>query len=596
MAHKFHNPCNCWKQLAALISFSLQALPLFAADFTDPSIVSVPSTIVSSTSNASAAPAVTSFTLIDADTDQPVQGYENLTDGAIIDPTIIAISRLNIRANTNSAPVGSVSLVLDDVRHVENVSPFALFGNSGDNYSTGRLALGNHVLTAIPYAQDYATGPAGTSLTISFTVAQATPTPTPTPSPTATPQPTATPSATPNPTATPTPTPTPITSVALSWNGSTSANIAGYRVAYGATSGIYTQRLDVGNKTAAVISGLTGGQTYYFAVSAYNTSAAESAPSNEVSFNTGSATSTTTTSLPSSTPAGTTASSSSSSSSSPAGQTTTPATSSTSSTTSSYLTNLSTRVHVGTNNNVEIVGFTITGTERKTVIVRALGPTLRQFGVAGVLADPMLEIHDRSGNVIASNDGWQSSQAAIFATGGRYHAFQPANALEPAIAITLPGGTYSVVVHGKNNSQGIALAEIYDLAPANASKLSNISTRALVGTGDNVLVGGVTVKGSSALQVVIRALGPSLARYGITNSLANPAMSLYNGDGTLVRSTDNWTDNSAQANQLMTSGYAPGDQREPAMMTLLAGGTYTAVVKGQNNTTGVALFDAYTLN
>jgi Fibronectin type III domain len=525
--------------------------------------------------------AVTSFTLINADTDAVVPGYETLGDGAVIVADSVPISRLNIRANTNSGAIGSVRFALDDSRHIENISPFTLFGNDRDNYYAGRLALGRHVLTATPFSQDAASGSAGTSLTISFTVIQAIPTPTPTPS--ATPQPTATPT----PSATPTPTPTPITSVALSWNASTSANIAGYRVSYGVASATYTERVDVGNKTSAHISGLTEGRTYYFAVRAYNTSGAESVASNEVSFNTSSG-STATMVASATRPVSAT-------STSPGSQSTTPLTSSTT-TNSVYFSNLSTRAHVGTNDNVEIVGFTITGAEQKTVVVRVLGPTLAQFGVTDVLPDPVIEILDARGKVIASNDGWRNTQAALFLAGARYHSLQPGSSAEPAIAVTLPAGAYTAVVHGKNNTQGIALAEIYDLSGGNDSKLSNISTRALVGRNDNVLIGGLTVTGSSGLKVVIRALGPSLARYGITNSLANPAMSLYNGNGTLVRSTDNWTENSAQANQLMTSGYAPTDPREPAMMMLLSGGTYTAVIKGQNNTVGVALFDAHTLN
>jgi hypothetical protein len=208
----------------------------------------------------------------------------------------------------------------------------------------------------------------------------------------------------------------------------------------------------------------------------------------------------------------------------------------------------------------------------------------------------MLEIHDARGHTIASNDGWRVAQASLFAEGGRYHAFQPSNDLEPAIVITLPPGAYTAVVRGKNNAQGVALAEIFDVSQGNGCKLSHLSARALVGTGENVMAGRVIVTGTTGLKTVIRVLGPSLARSGITNPLGNPRMSFYNSNGVLLHSANNWTENPVQANLLRTSGYAPSDLHEPALIMLLPAGAYTAVVTGENNTTGVALFDTYSLN
>jgi hypothetical protein len=257
---------------------------------------------------------------------------------------------------------------------------------------------------------------------------------------------------------------------------------------------------------------------------------------------------------------------------------------------------LSSRFHVGIGSDVGMEGFYVSGSARKTIVARVLGPSLTRFGVRGVLANPMLEIHDARGNIIASNDGWRLAQASAFAEGGRYHSLQPASDLEPAILLNLPAGAYTAIVRGKNNTQGIALAEIYDVSEGNGSELSHLSTRAFVGTGDDLLIGRLSVSGDTSMKVVVRILGPSLARYGITNSLANPRMNIYNSNGVLLHSAANWTENPVQANLLRTSGYAPADQREPALMMMLPPGAYAAVVSGENNTTGVALFDSYSLN
>lgn len=210
--------------------------------------------------------------------------------------------------------------------------------------------------------------------------------------------------------------------------------------------------------------------------------------------------------------------------------------------------------------------------------------------------NPMLEIRDARDNVIASNDGWRIAQGSFFAEGGRYHAYQPGNELEPAIAITLPAGAYSAIVRGKNNTQGVATVQIFDVSPGDGAKLNHISSRAMVGPSENALIGHVLVAGNSSMKIVVRVLGPSLTRYGITNPLLTPQLSFYNSNGVLLHYASNWTENPVQANLLRSSGYAPPDQREPALLMTLPAGAYTAVVTGDNNTTGMALFDAYTLN
>jgi Fibronectin type III domain len=604
MDTKSHKPCNVYNKTAALLAAAVALLtpPLWADEL-------VSSSSANDLASASATVAVTSFTLIDADSNQPIPGYEVLSDGAVIDPSSFPTSHLNIRANTDPTNVGSVSFMLDDYAHVENISPFALFGNIGTDYLNGELAPGGHVLTATPFSQNGANGTAGRGLQISFTVADGGASPTPTPRPTATPTPT--PVSTPTPTPVPTPTPsatpsaTPITSVSLAWNASTSANIAGYHVSYGTTSGVYMKRVDVGNKTSTGISGLTSGRTYYFTVSAYNSSAVESPMSNEVSFSTSSGSSAASISTASmagasllgsnSSPAGSSSSGGSANTSSPSSPSSSNQISATANAASTGFGSIQSRVHVGIGSEGGFANFVVSGNERKTVVVRVLGPSLTRYGIRDGVPDPMLEIRDARG-IVASNDGWRVAQGSLFAEGGRYHGYQPPNELEPAVVVTLPAGTYTVAARGKNNGKGVALLEIYDVSQANGSKLNHVSARAMAGGADNVLVSRLTVLGNSPQQFVARVLGPSLARYGVPNPLQNPRLNLYNSNGTLLRTASNWMENALQASQLRTAGFAPADPREPALIMSLGPGVYTAMVTSENSGSGVAVLDAYTLN
>jgi len=201
------------------------------------------------------------------------------------------------------------------------------------------------------------------------------------------------------------------------------------------------------------------------------------------------------------------------------------------------LLNISTRMEVLTGSSVLIAGFIITGSSNNTVLVRALGPTLSQFGLTGVLADPTLELHDSTGALITSNDNWRDTQqAAISPTG-----LAPPNNLESAILHTLAPGKYTAVVRGKNNTTGLGLVDAYDIDKSPLTKLTNISTRGFVDTGQNVMIGGL-ISGNGITQVIVRALGPTLLRFGVTNVLADPMLELHDGNGTLIASNDNWAD------------------------------------------------------
>ena len=247
-----------------------------------------------------------------------------------------------------------------------------------------------------------------------------------------------------------------------------------------------------------------------------------------------------------------------------------------------HLANISTRVQVGINDNVMIGGFILQGTRSKKVIIRALGPSTH---LPGALANPTLELHDKT-HVVMSNDDWRTSQEQeIIATG-----IPPASDLESAIVTTLPANnsSYTAIVRGIGNTTGVALVEIYDLDssdPAN-SKLGNISTRGLVGTGDNVLIGGFIITDAQTKTVVVRALGPST---GVAGAVANPTLELRNGNGDLLASNDN----SPYDTYVVSYQLAPVNQLEAAVGKVLAPGNYTVIVRGVNSITGIGLVEVY---
>ncbi|HEX4640475.1 MAG TPA: hypothetical protein VH252_03765 [Chthoniobacterales bacterium] len=253
------------------------------------------------------------------------------------------------------------------------------------------------------------------------------------------------------------------------------------------------------------------------------------------------------------------------------------------------LANLATRVQVGAANNVAIAGFIITGNSSKQVVVRGLGPSLASAGVQGALSDPILELHDSSGNLLMSNNDWQQSQAQEL----RDVNLAPSNDLESALLATLAPGTFTAIVRGNGNATGIGLVEVYDLQPSATSKLANLSTRGFVGTGQDVMIGGAIVTGPDNARVLFRALGPSLAGAGIQNAITDPQLDLFDGNGVKVSSNNDWK--GSQQAVITNSGLAPGNDLESAILTDLAPGNYTAVVSGVTGATGVALVEAYHL-
>jgi hypothetical protein len=244
-----------------------------------------------------------------------------------------------------------------------------------------------------------------------------------------------------------------------------------------------------------------------------------------------------------------------------------------------------------TGNNVGIGGFTITGNEPKRVIIRALGPSLTNFGIpaAQVLADPILEVHGPGNFGTITNNNWRDSQQASIAAAG----LAPSNDLESAIDVTLSPGAYTALVKG---GVGLCTFEVYDLDQGADSKLANLSSRAFVGTGNNVVIAGFVLGNHQGNdRIVVRGLGPSLAAFGITNTLADPMLELRDQNGAVVMSNNDWQENPAQAAEITADGLAPTNPKESAIAATLPPGAYTAILAGVSNTTGVGTVEVYDL-
>ncbi len=258
------------------------------------------------------------------------------------------------------------------------------------------------------------------------------------------------------------------------------------------------------------------------------------------------------------------------------------------------LINISTRLQVETGDSVGIAGFVVQGTGNKQVLIRALGPTLSGFGVSGVLVNPSLELRDSAGQLVASNDDWdQTTNIQAWHTSLGLNLPLPT---ESVISMSLAPGAYTGIVRGVNGTSGVALVEVYDCDGTAPCTPINISTRGIVRSGPGVMIGGFVVQGTVPKKLLIRATGPSLAPFGVTNVLANPTMDIFNSTGAKIFSNDDWNTQSAQGVADVTAtGKAPSDPRESALVLTLDPGPYTVVVSGVGGTQGNALVEVYDL-
>jgi hypothetical protein len=253
--------------------------------------------------------------------------------------------------------------------------------------------------------------------------------------------------------------------------------------------------------------------------------------------------------------------------------------------------NLSTRGVVSIGDNALIGGFIVTGPEPKTIVLRALGPSLGRYGLSHTLRDPVLKVYNSSRTLIATNDNWQSDphNADI-----KKNGLAPSNLLESATLQPLTPGAYTVIVAGKDSIPGTGLVELYDLSTRSNSKLVNMSTRGSVAAGDGVLITGFIVGDVGSTTVIVRALGPSLASSGVTGVLSDPALTIYDSTGSVIATNDNWQGD-ANAIDVQRNRLAPPNPSESALVLHLPAGAYTAIVRGADGGTGVALAEVYTL-
>jgi hypothetical protein len=250
-------------------------------------------------------------------------------------------------------------------------------------------------------------------------------------------------------------------------------------------------------------------------------------------------------------------------------------------------------MQVQTGNNVLIGGFIVTGDAPKNVAIRGIGPSLSQFGIPGVLADPTLELHAANGSLIAQNDNWQddSTQAALLNGAGL--ALQNPNE-SGIVALLPPNASYTAILAGKNGGTGVGLVEVYDLDQAVNSQLANISTRGFVLSGDNVMIGGFILGNDNIdSQIAVRGLGPSL---GIDPVLADPTLELHDSQGTLLAANDNWQDDPISAAKLSFEGIALPNPNESGIFMSLPLGGFTAILAGKNGGTGIGLVEMYNIH
>ncbi|MSU48109.1 MAG: DUF1800 family protein [Opitutus sp.] len=271
--------------------------------------------------------------------------------------------------------------------------------------------------------------------------------------------------------------------------------------------------------------------------------------------------------------------------------------------------NLSTRAQVGTGGDIIITGFNIGSGTNKTILIRATGPALAGFGVTGTLVDPKLELFNSSSVKITENDNWGTPvgnatpvTAATFSSVGAFGL--TTGSRDAALLATLPPGSYTAQVSGVGNTTGVSLIEVYEVGAVSA-RLSNISTRALVGTGGNILIPGLVISpGSGTRRLLVRAAGPALGALGVGGALLDPTMLVLNAaNGATVASNDNWgTPVGAGAstaaalttafNQNGAFAFATGS-RDSALIADVAPGNYTIQVSGVGSTVGVALVEVY---
>jgi hypothetical protein len=262
------------------------------------------------------------------------------------------------------------------------------------------------------------------------------------------------------------------------------------------------------------------------------------------------------------------------------------------------LVNISSRAMVGSDENALIAGVVVADTEAKRYLARGIGPGLAAFGTSGVVTDPQLSIYASGGVELFRNSGWETGVDAtnIPSYSKSVGAFPlAAGSHDSALANQIAAGAYTVQITTPSGSSGVGLAELYEL-DANGRTV-NLSTRANVRTGDGVLIGGFVVQGPAYKRMLIRAVGPTLGAFGVTNALRDPVLTVYSGQQVFA-TNDRWQDNSnadavAKATTVTGAFNLVSGGEDAALLITLPPGAYTVEVKGKNSLEGVALLEIY---
>ena len=280
------------------------------------------------------------------------------------------------------------------------------------------------------------------------------------------------------------------------------------------------------------------------------------------------------------------------------------------------LANISARAYVAPGQgaaDILIVGFVTSGGNQKQILVRGIGPTLGSFNVSGFLVDPELTLFSGQKS-LATTSNWDPSLAATFTAVGAFALLPGSN--DTAFLQGLPAGAYTAQITSTNSANGIALAEVYDedwtssYSGNPGTRLVNISARAFVGTGPNILIGGFVVAGTSVETVLVRAVGPALTPLGVAGALSSPILTVYDSasPASVIATNAGWQNSPIQGTSAVVSGIQPATSAvmssvgafglasgsaDSAMILTLPAGAYTAQVSGANGTTGIALVEIY---
>jgi hypothetical protein len=262
----------------------------------------------------------------------------------------------------------------------------------------------------------------------------------------------------------------------------------------------------------------------------------------------------------------------------------------------SRLINLSIRGNVGTGANAIIAGFVTSGTGSKTVVVRGVGPTLGSFGVTGVLAAPQLSLFDSTGTSIASDTTWGGGAALtqLFSQVGAFAL--PAASADSALQASIGIGSYTALLTGVGGTSGVALAELYDAdLGVPTARLVNVSGRANVGTGADVLIAGFVIAGNTNETVLLRGIGPSLAQFGLTGVLATPQITLYDSGGNWVASNTVWGGSTTLSDAFTQVGAfsLSASSADSVLLETLPPGAYTVELSGTSGSSGIGLIEVY---